>query len=337
MKIVIQFKNIIKNVRITLDHNECFYVKDNTQIVIDELSVHGLHYLTFESDSMHEIDWVSIDGSYLRQCLYLSWGETDQQRIQPCTHFNHNQRLIIPIGYPVSWWIGSAGSQIDDLKYGQDLSKYYQIYWPESIILPENFPPIIRDFYFYNHGFTAIEKNNRNPPYQIIDFNFDGNVIVKEISSTDWLQNNYHNPPSTNYDKAETSNKTAWEKIDIFRKDQGGWLLSDEVLPLTRSFLNNLPVKELLYGFIGRLRPGHYISPHRDKGYSPAHRTESNQGYLYCPLNWPNNNYFKMQNVGLLPIKSGCAIVTNIYDYYHCLVNNSNEDRYIIQTLCRFN
>ena len=51
-------------------------------------------------------------------------------------------------------------------------------------------------------------------------------------------------------------------------------------------------------------------------------------GQLYIPVNFKAGNYFKFNNIGLLPLTGPMLI--NTQQFTHALINNSNEYRFAI-------
>lgn len=339
MNIQINFKSsVTDNILVKIDDkHQNYQLIDKTLSIVTELT-HGLHYLEFQSSvNMHEIEFIVIDGSYLRQSLYLGWGMQGTTRIQPCTHFNNEIKMILPFGYPVSWWSGETNRQVDNGHYGKDLTDIYKLFWPESIRINESFPPLVKDFYYYNHGFTAIKNELRSKlPYQQTNLKFDTTPLLNEIMQNESLwKKKYFNPGSTAYDKAEIQQESYWEKINFYQDGEGGWLLGNDDFPVLHKFLDNLPINRLIYAFVGKLDPGTYISPHTDRYYTDPVKHGRGCMHMYIPITWAPGNFFKMQNVGILPIEEGVPILMNL-NYQHSLINQSDEVRYVIQTVCDF-
>lgn len=338
MKIIINFKQPIGDINITIDNAPVTFERIGTVATIDYDTNHGLHYMEFVGDQMHEIESITVDECSLRDTLYMGWGTRVQERIQPCTHFNDTIKLVLPFGYPVSWWLGEVSRNIDFTDYGKDLSEKYDLFWPNTMTIDPEFPKLIREFFYYNHGFTAVphrRKQYKNDlPYRVVDVTYDPTEILKEVTANpDLWKQHYFNPGSTQHDKIETNKQVYWEKINVFLEEDGGWLLKDDEFPVLREFLNNLPVHRLIYAFIAKLEPDTYISPHCDRNYLDPDKYGSGCTQLYCPLTWDEGNFFRMQNVGNIPVVAGQAVLVNVFNYQHSLINQSNTDRYIIQTV----
>ena len=90
---------------------------------------------------------------------------------------------------------------------------------------------------------------------------------------------------------------------------------------------------------MGILAPGKFIPPHADNFYFSkktgmllaAEQTARYMGcsQVYIPINFKVGNFFKMTNVGLLPLDQGPLVVNN-HNYSHALINDSNEYRFAI-------
>jgi Aspartyl/Asparaginyl beta-hydroxylase len=330
---------------ITIDNCAAiFTINDNVvEVTADVVGFHLLK-LTNKSNTKFKIVSVKVGGCDLRKLLYLSYLETHTgQKLQPATElWEKNQTWVLPFGYPLSHWVASVEEKISDGTLGKNLLDDYCFYYPESIRLePGKFPQIIQDFYEYNFNFTMVSKKSLNAieiPYMRYCKEISNKSIndaTNEISNNlelimrNGLEYSMHNDNVKEFQPA--SDDSAWRIVWLKKNNQITKLV--EQFPAVQKLIDCLNLNHW-HAFIGVLPPGGFIYPHKD---FVMHRLENKEfvyyqgcAQLYIPLQWPAGNYIKFANVGALAMESNDPMVINTDYFTHCVINDSDQTRYIL-------
>ena len=105
-----------------------------------------------------------------------------------------------------------------------------------------------------------------------------------------------------------------------FEKD---WTVeARQFMPVTVEYFKKFPYPDLRRIRVVHLEPGGYIDVHRDV-------TAIYANSINIVLNMPEGCKFYMENAGILDMQPGDFCLINTSNL-HCVVNNSNEDRYHI-------
>lgn len=213
--------------------------------------------------------------------------------------------------------------------------KNYLIYRPESISIPDTFPKRVRDFFAtqeQNAHFihkTELDRwfNNPHIPYLPCKVNFNLARLSKEILN--FLENNENLfvqcPSAQRYEESfkwrgtQMIHNKEYDSKTIFAR-----LTSNKFkeLKYTLRTLHDLfgSGSEIIQVNFRQMLPGGYLFPHKDI------YVENNPhlSVFYCPLDFTDQCYFKMQNVGLIPNQ---PVMLNNGDFKHSAINASLKNR----------
>ena len=321
-----------------------FDIIDNT--IIANLDFFGLAMLTVKSLSPAKIQIknVFIDKVSVRQFLFLSWAEKDGEKIQPCTElWEEGLAWHIPVSNPMSLLISIANEKFETWELGGNLFEKYDIYYPESVEIDNSWPLLVKDFFKYNFDFYARKKIGKDElygnsiiPYFQFDFEFDRDALCNELKENYQylITNEFLKPYQYEYNQIDSKDNfnsdLNWRTIYTYAPKKSNsiddFTLDKNKLPILFDFYKNLPVKNIYVSFVGILPPGGYIAPHIDHraGILPHGCTQ-----LYFTLNPTDDHYFKINGVGLLPLKNNPTVINN-QNYTHTVINQSSEMRYAI-------
>ena len=336
---------ISTDIEITIDNRSIDFTITDRLIKINAPKEFGLHTLKIvnRSNKKFSIDQVLVDGDDLRRLLYLSWSILKSgQRVQPCTTLQeHGQSWVLPYGYPLSYWMTTANHKINNKHYGQDLSKFYHLYFPNSeIIEHNNIPKIIKNFYQYNFDFCAVPRENldsKQIPYmrykKKIPQSLMQEVITEICTHINDIQNTDFQPAT------QEANQKEFDYLDQIHIWKVLWLFKRSLddMSIVFSILDQFPAVQKLIDFIGvnvcfvsasHLPPGQFIYPHIDDCNRLDERYLPFKGctQLYIPIIWPDGASMKFADVGTIPLDSG-PIVLNVDHFTHTLVNTSTHER----------
>jgi hypothetical protein len=73
------------------------------------------------------------------------------------------------------------------------------------------------------------------------------------------------------------------------------------------------------------MKPGAYVSPHRDISFS-----KSPLNYVWIPLNYPPGSHFGVFPYGEVEVKLGSVYLLNQENFPHSVANDSDEYRYVL-------
>jgi hypothetical protein len=325
-----------------------FEICDNK--IISEIDFSGLAILTIKLLTPGKVNFqnVYLDNVNIRQFLFLSWGELNSEKIQPCTDlWEVGQTWVLPISNPLSLLISLGIDKFNSWELGSNLFEKYDIFFPESIEIKESFPKLIKDFFHYDFDFYAQKKvkkdelyGNSKIPFFQFDYEYDKESLYKELHDNyEYLiGQEFYKPYQLDYNKADEQNKfnpdLNWRTIySYLPKKQNSiddFTLDKNRLPLLFDFYKQLPLKNIYVSFIGILPPGGYIAPHKDQreGILPHGCTQ-----LYFALNPSEDHYFKLNGVGSIPLDEKTTVVNN-QNYTHTVINQGTEMRYAIGLFC---
>ena len=275
-----------------------------------------------------------LDGVSFRQTLYTMFADKQCKR-QTTTLTITDNILYLPFINPIAVWIASCAEKIPAKLYAHSLYDEFEIYYPESIVIPASFPKILQDYMLCNTDFYMHAKSllldpyyNAEVPYaKLSKLTYDDTALYTELfANLEFFKNNARTPAQSKYNKLETS-KSDWRVFDFILEKN---ILPEAQFPALYKLLHDLNLDEILHGFIGILGPGEYITPHVDRyeGMEFIIEKYGGCGQLYIPVNFKEGNYFKFNNIGLVPLDGPMLI--NTQHFAHALINNSNEYRFAI-------
>ena len=349
--------NIITDttLKIGIDGNSINYQLNNNTILISDNITFGLHKLTIEPaneiDNEFKIQFtdVNIAGSELRHSLYLSYCLKNSQQQNTTVLNEYHPNWNLPFGNPVSWWLGECADNIPNGIYGKNLADTMEIFYPESIIIKDTYPPLIQDFFKYNFGFHTYNKDTSltddpKVPYLKLNLEYDEQALYDEFNKNiDILANQNYVPPQIKYNQHENPTIPPWlitmavplvdkKTTDITNIDNR-IAINKTDFPIYYELISSIQGIEVGLSFIGTLYPGSYVAPHVDD-YALYVEGFEKSVQIFIPVGWKPGNYFKFGKVGLIPYNNG-AYLTRAASYHHCSVNQSDTVRFTIGIMCK--
>jgi hypothetical protein len=97
---------------------------------------------------------------------------------------------------------------------------------------------------------------------------------------------------------------------------------------LIQDLISMLPYDKIFRIHVNVLPPGGYIMPHKDSQYGDWTRGLLQK--IAIPLNLPDGFQFKLWNAGTIPLKVGKLYAINTGNYLHAVINDSNQDRFML-------
>lgn len=338
------------SLNIKIDNTQVGYKITNGEIVIECDVTFGFHFLkiqtNFAFDSVEDkiqITDVLVNGASIRQMMYLGFYPGETRRYT--TIINHkDSEWHLPFGNPVSWWMSECMVKIPNKSYGSDLNESLEILYPGSIDLPDNFPQVIKDFFKFNFGFTAYNKeelktplHNLNIPYLPVSIEYDEQALYKEfMDNLEYLQSEKYVPGQNKYNEHEINNYSKPWYIDLAVVDSK-ITVAQQQFPEFYKLVNSIKGVDVKLSFIGTLYPNSYIAPHVDDLYKHVDYMGGVKGLsqIFIPIGWTENNYFKASGVGLIPYQQGALLFANSR-IPHASVNCSDIIRFTIGLMCEF-
>jgi hypothetical protein len=332
---------------ICIDNKPIQYTISENKISAD-VDFLGLAMLTVKSlnDSKIKIANLYIDKVCIRQFLFLSWVEKDQQKIQPCTElWEPELTWNLPISNPLCLLINIANEKFETGDLGTNLYEKYDIFYPESIQVESYYPNIVKDFFKYNFDFYAHKRipqdqlyANLKTPYFCLDFEFDASGVHKELlDNYDYLLGEeFIKPFQLGYnqdDQGENFDSRAnWRTVYPYvprpsRKNAiEDFALDKNKLPLLYQLYKSLPTDNIYHSYVSVMPPKSFIAPHIDirKDLVPHGCTQ-----MYFSLNPSDDHFFKINSVGMVPLINKVVVINN-QKYTHAVVNQSSEPRFVI-------
>jgi hypothetical protein len=335
---------------LSIGDNQIDYTVDNSTLIINTDITFGVHTLlispTASVNLLTDIRFtdVIIDQVSLRQCLYLSYCMRGDARENTTTLNSYYPSWHLPFGNPVSWWLAETSKYISNLMYGTNLAEKLEIFYPESITLDDHFPPTIKDFFKYNLGFYAYNKQLKTArlpgpeiPFVKLKLEYNEEALFQELlANIDVLADSSYTPSQHKLTKLDTTVKP-WQ---IHRAAFLGETTIDEAkfpeyCKLIKSIEGmNINIK---ISFLMALHPGSYIDPHIDDWHRRvpelSHLTDCCG--IFIPIGWRPGNYFKFNEIGLIPYDQG-ALLFNPSTFMHASANQSDRVRFTISIGCEF-
>jgi Aspartyl/Asparaginyl beta-hydroxylase len=202
------------------------------------------------------------------------------------------------------------------------------------------FPQELLNFYDCNKDFSGVvhsnvidSQNDANCAYYPVKFNFDTDILLEECRSVDHLFFNHRS-----LDKKSGYGHRGWQSLTLHGLDKHKtehytkygfssleeanyhWTDVCELVPNLYRCLSNLPFKLFDRVRIMKLAPKGYIMPHTDAKTRMF-------GPLNIAINNPDDCYFVIKNVGIVPYTSGNGMILDV-GTEHAVINFSDEPRY---------
>lgn len=305
----------------------------------------GFHVMSIRANSNFVIKNFWIDDAPLDEMLYMGWLQNAESIHQPSTSAQAGETWILPFLYPFSSFISQIKNQIGNGRFGQDLHKDFMFFLPESVTLSQRFPTVVRDFFSYDSSFTLIPKksigwfrSDNLLPFESTDIPYPRQTLYQE------LLNNLHHLEFLDNHENQIRMKQQWNLDQPWRyqyfirlesgkspEEMSHWskrfTWSRDRWPILIKWLKSLEFDNVLEGYVAELPPGAWAYPHCD---GTLDRPLENDGVsrLHVPLKINDKVYFKFANFGLVDLS--CASWLNNRRYVHAVVNDGDENRYII-------
>lgn len=316
-------------ISIAIDSKHCDYTIEDNKIVIDTLVDPGVHMLDLQmlgNSQRITIKDVKVLGSSLREFIYLSYIQMPSgERLQPQTAlWDTTQVWKLPFANPMSFWLTLVNSKLKAGDLGTDLYKKYYIEYPDSIMLPDDYPQLIKDFYRYNFDFVCVEKSNLFlRPYiehQGIAKDFVHEILEYIEQNKKFLIDNSTGGGQAYYNNIEFG-KSEWQTVRVFYNS------TEKIkLPWIDRLKKELGITAIRSMTIGFLPPGGFLAPHIDS----VDKTKEYLGccVFYLPLTWPKGSTFKFN--GAPTVFENASMVINNAQYVHALTNSGDQERIVI-------
>lgn len=292
---------------------------------------YGFHQLAISCNSPIKFLDVTVDGVSIKHTLYLS--HCDNQLTTEITQGT----WILPFGNPVSWWLSACAKKFSNGVYGTNLYDSYEIYYPESVCLKETYPKILRDFFKHNFGFHSHPKkidpiHSTQVPYVNLNIKYNETALLAEFTKNLSLIEQHAYKPS----QVDSTQPKPWQVAMVIYPGETTPSISNTDFPEFFKLLESIDGIDIGWAFIGALEPGSYVLPHVDDLYTYVDSVKDCVGccQIYIPIGWGLGNYFKFNEVGLIPFDQG-AILAGTTDFTHASVNDSDTIRYTIGIICK--
>lgn len=337
------------SLNITIDKETVnFEIVDNQIKIVHDIGT-GIHRLRLQAlgagDVVFEILEVYVNKAHLRQNLYLSWIDDDNNRIQPATRIWKSGLIWeLPFGNPVSFWLVETGDKIANCDYGSNLYEKNVIFYPESVKISDHHPEIAKTYFGSDFRMTVLPKeeiNITNVPCQHIDFGHDEQLYeqVKEeiLSKLDYATEHQDELPSHKYSFGEIENYNPNDWVIFCLRsydpttDTAEYTEHAKEFPLTIKFIESLGINDIHLIHLSIMAPGMLIAPHVDNDRNKVKFGENLQ--LQIPITKNDGAKFKMSGIGLIPLDE--MVLLQNGTYYHSVVNDSGKQR--VRLLVKFN
>lgn len=288
----------------------------------------------------------TLDGTNFRHTLNTMFGVTEAGEKYQSKSLTHQTRVLyLPFINPIACWMASTANKIPARLFLQNLYDELTVYYPESLTIPESYPKLMKDYFKYNLDFHAHPKEDLNDPYcsktvpwaRLTGIEYDEAALTKEFNDNlEYLISSARVPTQGSLNKIEFQINTAWAVAEVILPTENyswesAFRFDQKRLPNLYKLLEKFTDGEILHGFVGVLAPGDYITPHIDQYWMNEFVMNKYPGcsQIYIPINFKKGNYFKITNVGLIPLYDGPILVNN-HDFSHALLNDSDEYRFSI-------
>lgn len=270
-------------------------------------------------DKKIEITEIYIDGCPLLQVLYTGYFEnTAGKCVQPCT-------AVFEPGYFKIWIHPSVGhmkaeiiNQISNNDYGKNLFDKYLLTVDRPVILPDDFPVELQEFFSYAVGPKWWNKNSTKLPYKELDESAFVNMI-NDVHIIESLCE--HDDPIS--DRSRGWSIKSWATNPSAREADPVQFDRDSFHGFGQYF-SAMGYQELFSFHIAELGPMGYIHLHIDD-YVGSKNLKHIRGATKFYQSYSNADdvYFKLNGVGCIPIHKPLLINVNMFS--HAVVNLSAD------------
>ena len=331
---------------IQVDSAPVDYVISNDCIIINHNIGYGFHMVKFKLLDSNigkvQIKSGSVDGVDFRQTLYTMFVWSGSERKQTTILTERDSELYLPFANPISWWLSNCTEKIPGQYFHSKMYEELSVYYPESIDISKKYPKLVQDFFKVNMNFHVHSKKlldhpyyNNSVPYANLPkkIDYDETKLFDELmSESDYLKQTARIPSQHTYNKISSPNR--WLVNDLIMSPPDEYNLERKFLidrtrvPILYSIFEQLDLDVIVHAFLGILGPGEFASPHIDDYVNNELVIEKFGGcsQIYIPINFKKGNYFKLNNVGLLPTDR--PILINNHNFTHALINDSDEYRF---------
>jgi hypothetical protein len=330
------------SVECAIDNVICSHtIVDNSIIVVCDLNLgfHSLRINLLNNDIKIRINDALLDGVSVRQTLYTMYAidtQTSAKR-QTTVLSDYDTIIYLPFINPIAQWISQCAEKIPYALLSSGLYETYEVYYPTSVVIPDHYPKLLRDFFVCDFGFHTHLKvkdpyYKKSVPFAVLNnfIYYDEQVLADELlNNIEYLKSLSRKPKQTAY----TPSENPWTVVDLIINSESDFNLDASFradptkLPNLYNFLKQLDIDLIVHAFIGILAPGEYITPHCDTYQELGHISELvGCSQIYIPINFKPGNLFKFSNIGLLPLDG--PILINNHNFAHALINDSNEYRF---------
>ena len=315
---------------------------DNLVILALDIN-HGFHILKMSVVDDVDVDIVNLylNGVSFANTKFLIYGIDESGRFQSTSINQYVKELYIPFINPLSFWFAEVGEKIPNRFFAGGLYESMEVYYPQSITIPEQFSKTMKDYFKYNQSFYVVDKTETVHPYYNkkipycpapkINYN-ESELFAEFMDNLDLLSSLRMEHQAGSYLVNAIVVQPDQPNFDLTTR----FLLDKSLFPNLYKLLESLNIGEILQAFVGLLPPGGEIGIHMDSVYvveylRVKYETDKYTGcsQLYIPINFKPGNYFKFTNVGILPLDNGPLVINN-RNFSHGLVNNSDEWRFAI-------
>lgn len=294
---------------------------------------YGFYTLTVKSSKLIKITNVLVDGVSIKHTLYLGHVEG-----RLTTELDVWEEWSLPLINPVSQHLATCFDKFPNKSYGTNLYNTHEIYYPQSISLPDSYPKQLRDFFsldFNFHSHPKIENplHSKEIPYVKLNIDYDESALLSEFKRNHELIEEHEYRPA----QVDPSLTKPWQVAMVYYPGNPTASLNDKDFPELFKLIHSIDGIEIGWAFVGALDPGSYVLPHIDDLYAYTNSVKDCYGccQIYIPIGWEDGNYFKFHDVGLVPFDQG-AILANTTSFTHASVNTSTKTRYTIGIVCKF-
>lgn len=314
-----------------------FTVSDNT-VIVDWPSDCGFYLLKLVQKTEKTIKLldVTVDGCSLRSLIYMSYAiSPDGELLYPATVlYKSGMQWILPFFAPVASWVDMVLDKIPPGTLGSTLYSDYNVYYPDTLEIPTNYPQPISDFFSKNFNITVVPKQNTQltPVVDItLKFNNSQAILDKVLASSSMLEKLIATGKSDQFNAVDDPNykPLSWRYYRLVSK--GVFEVSYEEFPELYDFFENNNITRVYSVFIAFLEPKSYVYPHRDPVRPDEFAGASN---LYVPLNFSQGNWFRVCNVGTFLLEPGQIRAFNIDQYTHAVINDTDKLRLSLIATC---
>ncbi len=295
----------------------------NPELVLEANSWYkiSVHFL---KDKLKITD-IKINDQSIGELIYTGWTTNlAGSFFQPNTELWEPSKFEIWINTNLGFMMATLKDQIANGDFGKNLKQRYLLTVDRPIQLPDTFPESLKSFFSYGAGPRFWDRESIHLPYKVIE-NFEGvsddqaQSIIKQCGDLSQKKNHQ------GWHITELKD-VAYEPEEITAQSYQGF----------GKVLRGVGYKELLSFNHAVLDPGGYINIHIDD-----HPSSNYKKYIAGPkkfyYTYTNGDqvYFKMSNVGLLPLDK--PLLINTHDYSHCLVNCGTNPRSTLMAYGIFN